>query len=350
MSDKDEFDKFCDQIIENGNFVEFLVDNSEIVECSEPSKTMSDLLDTIRSIRSFPEESIKLSNINIAQFQIALEDVCSVVVERKSKKIAAGRECSEIVLWDFDLTDELYRITNYVKRFGTLKPNIMDDNKLDEEPTLLHGHSGPVYEMVFTHNSKLLLSSSGDSTLKVWSTCDGSCYGTYRATQSPVYSVHAISREPTIFLSGCGDGVAHLWDIERTIPYRLFGGHHHDVSCVRFHPSGNYFASAGSDGRVVLWDFRQKKMVRNLKLSTQSGSTKIEFSRDGRQLLVMGSERRISLWDMTSNSEHSCIPFETFSSIRSAAFSPEDRHFATCSPSDSSIVVWDNPGTQLCSK
>ena len=44
----------------------------------------------------------------------------------------------------------------------------------------LHGHSGPVYGLSFSHDKSLLLSSSDDGTIRLWSLQTWTCLVNYK--------------------------------------------------------------------------------------------------------------------------------------------------------------------------
>ena len=72
------------------------------------------------------------------------------------------------------------------------------DSKVD--PLSLRGHSDSVYETSFVEGSKMLLSCSGDSTIRLWDCNSGSCLATYQGHVCPIWTID--SNESGNFLTG----------------------------------------------------------------------------------------------------------------------------------------------------
>ena len=76
----------------------------------------------------------------------------------------------------------------------------------------------------------------------------------------------------------CRDYNVHLWDVSAGKRLAVLEGHTAEVTRTRFRPDGRYLASAGWDGRTILWDAESRREVaRRLGVFTS-------FSADGSQL------------------------------------------------------------------
>ena len=63
------------------------------------------------------------------------------------------------------------------------------------------------------------------------------------------------SEAGNIFLSGSSDHVALVWDIRSGQYVQIFDGHESDVNSVKFHPSGDAFATGSDDSTVCFFIF-----------------------------------------------------------------------------------------------
>ncbi|PWN25119.1 WD40 repeat-like protein [Jaminaea rosea] len=202
------------------------------------------------------------------------------------------------------------------------RPNGQEDE--GEDPAYLStrkliGHSGPVYSLSFDNVGgtasapRTLLSSSADSTVRLWSMDTLSALVSYRGHQGPVWNVE-YSPSSIYFATAGADRTARLWSTERAHALRMYAGHLSDVDCLSFHPNSLYLATGSSDRTARLWDVQRGACVR-LFVGHSSPVGCVKVSPDGRYLATAGSgngggsglgaasgedEASISLWDLGS--------------------------------------------------
>jgi transcription initiation factor TFIID subunit 5 len=98
----------------------------------------------------------------------------------------------------------------------------------------LVGHSGPVYSVSFDPLSgsaappRYLLSSSADSTARLWSMDTLTNVVAYRGHQGPVWDAQW-SPMGIYFATGSRDRTARLWSTDRVSALRVYAGHLGDV-------------------------------------------------------------------------------------------------------------------------
>ncbi len=74
------------------------------------------------------------------------------------------------------------------------------------------------------------------------------------------------------------------------------------VSEVSFTPDGHTLATAGADGRVILWDTTDPAAPRQLDVPLTGhtgGAYAVSFTPDGHTLATAGADGRVILWDLT---------------------------------------------------
>ncbi|KAI9605602.1 hypothetical protein KEM48_002056 [Puccinia striiformis f. sp. tritici PST-130] len=207
----------------------------------------------------------------------------------------------------------------------------------------LIGHSGPVYSISFdpipgpSSPPRHLLSSSQDSTIRLWSLDLFKNLVVYRGHREPVWDVEW-GPKGIYFASASRDRTARLWCSERIGAVRMFVGHLSDVDCVKFHPNSLYMATGSSDRTCRLWDVQRGNSVRVFH-GHEGAVNCIAISPDGKLLASAGEDQSIKIWDIGSSR-----PMKTMrghqSSIYSLTFSAESTILASAS-SDCSIRVWD---------
>lgn len=201
----------------------------------------------------------------------------------------------------------------------------------------LRGHSGPVYDVAFLHDTNVLLSASEDTTLRAWCSDTGKTLAAYTGHSYPVWCVET-SALGIYFASGSMDRTARLWTPERAYPLRIFAGHSQDVDCIRFHPNTKYIATGSSDRTVRMWNVTDGRMVRMFS-GHLAPVTAIAFSPDGKWLASASEDLRVKVWDIGSAS----VLKESSShndQIIDLSFN-HDNSFLASTSADKVVKVWD---------
>jgi WD40 repeat protein len=79
---------------------------------------------------------------------------------------------------------------------------------------------------------------------------------------------------------------------DNKIETQIQKGHIQPVSCVAWHPSGDYFASGSEDHSILLWNAQTGKLIRQFNYHTGK-VLGIHFSKDGSQLLSSGMDNKV---------------------------------------------------------
>jgi WD40 repeat protein len=123
---------------------------------------------------------------------------------------------------------------------------------------------------------------------------------------------------------------------------------------LAYSPDGRQLASAGSDGRIYLWDTATRKLVRRLEgheAVTPKGGLPTRFVRklayaSPERLFSGGVDGTIREWDLTTGKQSPRPPWQhgthilNSRSVRGLALRPDGRQIAS-SGSDGSICIWD---------
>lgn len=112
------------------------------------------------------------------------------------------------------------------------------------------------------------------------------------------------------------------------------------VNDIAFSPSGEIIASAGSDGKVILWrldgSLFQEEPLNHGSLEI---ITSVTFSSD-QNLLASGDEKgNINIWKLVGNKYEKIVEMSGQSSIRSLSFKPNSRVLAA-GDSRGSVTLW----------
>ncbi|WP_327343464.1 WD40 repeat domain-containing protein [Streptomyces europaeiscabiei] len=115
---------------------------------------------------------------------------------------------------------------------------------------------------------------------------------------------------------------------------------------AQFSPDGNTLATAGTDGRLRLWDVSDPNhpTIEGPPFSTESGMiTALAFSPDGDRLAMVEGDRTVRLWDVTDRSRPRYLgnPLKgRDEGVTTVAFSPDSRLLATVGADGTTTLWW----------
>ena len=150
--------------------------------------------------------------------------------------------------------------------------------------TTLTGHTDWVYGSAISPDGRLLVSASGDHTLKIWQTDSGQ-------------------------------------------ELRTLTGHSGGVNGCVFSPDGRLIASASDDHTLKVWETESGQEVRTLTGHT-NWVYDCAFSPDGRLIVSASEDHTLKIWEIESGQKLYTLTGHT-GGVNSCAFSPDGRYFAT---------------------
>jgi WD40 repeat protein/DNA-binding SARP family transcriptional activator len=103
-------------------------------------------------------------------------------------------------------------------------------------------------------------------------------------------------------------------------------------------PDGSTVATAGNEGKAILWRAADGKQLATIKADT-TGLSAVAFSPDGSLLAVGGlGDRAVTLWDVATHRQVGRLPHPIF--VTTMAFDPAGKTLAT-SAFDGKVHLWD---------
>ncbi|KAJ1901180.1 Transcription initiation factor TFIID subunit 5 [Kickxella alabastrina] len=262
---------------------------------------------------------------------------CAAVSEDLSL-LAGGFSDSYVKLWS--LKREPLR--GFQSNFYPASINSEEDiesvrEKTTDDHRKLIGHSGPVYGLDMSFDSKYLISCSEDKTARLWSLDTYTNVVCYKGHNYPVWDV-SFAPQGFYFATASHDRTARLWSCDHIYALRIFAGHLSDVNCVRFHPNSKYIVTGSSDKSVRLWDVQRGSCVRVFTGHTGSVDC-VAISPDGRVMASAGEDQTVSVWDLGSGRCMDTMTAHT-GPVYSLAFSQEGTLLLSGS-ADETVRAWD---------
>ena len=156
-------------------------------------------------------------------------------------------------------------------------------------------HPGQVGYAAFSPSEKWLVTTSSDTTIRLWS-LDGGEPRILRGHTDSVYQVD-FSPDETRMISAGDDRTARIWDL-RTLTAKVLRGHRDDVWKALWSPDGTRVATASLDGSVRIWP-TQLDDSKVLVGHTDRFVSYVDFSTGN--LFSLGRDGQMMRWDLETS-------------------------------------------------
>jgi RNA polymerase sigma factor (sigma-70 family) len=205
---------------------------------------------------------------------------------------------------------------------------------------VLRGHRGKVYDLAFTGDGKMLLSSAADRTARAWDVATGQ--ERQKIEDLPAgWSRLAVSPQGKAVALASQDGRAGLWNLATGARIGEWGGAREAVRELAFSPDGKLLAFDAFMPKLGTWvGLRDAATGRELgPLGVHPGSLYgLAFSPDGKTLAVATVSGTVRQFHVATGAEEPPLPCH-FDRALAVAYSPDGKRLATA---DSwAIRVWD---------
>ncbi len=188
---------------------------------------------------------------------------------------------------------------------------------------LLRGHTGPVHDVRFTPDGRLVSGSgwpAGDQTVRLWDPAAGQELG---CIPTPA-QIHALDLTPDgrFALAGLGNGGILYIDLQTRQVVRTLRGHGGSVGWVTFAADGRHAFSASGDGTARQWELAGGKELARFRVHDRRARGGAVFP-DGRRLLTGDSGGLLQVWDLAARQEVKRIKPEPGGFIDSVSLTPD---------------------------
>lgn len=194
---------------------------------------------------------------------------------------------------------------------------------------LLTGHIGAVHTVSFSPQGTLIASGGADKMIRVWERDTLRARDMMGGSETDITALAFVPPYGDLLVSGGQDGTVGVWDMAHGRRVLVYHEHASKVNAIAVSSDGRHFASAGDDGRVVLYP-ASLEPASHLLRGHLGPVYAVTFSPDSR-LLVSGGNQvsggRISVWETESHATVSRYG-DYRGSIASMSFSRDGRLLA----------------------
>lgn len=238
---------------------------------------------------------------------------------------------------------------------------------------------GIVRNVVFNPQGELIVSSGQDNTIQVLELPDGKASKTFFGDSSPIWSFDlnfnngekliaatydwrliqwdletekfvrsldhygpvwsvAMSPDGKTMVSGSGDTLVRIWDVDSGILiYNLFY-HFNIVYAVAFAPNGKTFATGSEDTTIKIVDLETGNLIHSLLGHTQGVRT-LAISPDSTKLVSGSYDDTIKIWNLETGELINTLEGHS-NDVIDVAISPDGKFIASGSK-DNTVKIWD---------
>jgi WD40 repeat protein len=169
---------------------------------------------------------------------------------------------------------------------------------------VLVSHLEEVTGVAVTRDSKFIVSSSHDATVRVWERANRS---ERRILKHPA-AVTCVACTPpgaaeNLCASACRDGNVRVFDLDKESnePIRTIAtGHRGAIHCIAFSPDGATLATGGEDRDIAIWETAKGELKYRMQ-GHSGGVTAVSYTPDA-QLVSAGRDNTVRIWSLGDES------------------------------------------------
>lgn len=206
---------------------------------------------------------------------------------------------------------------------------------------MLTGHTGLVWQVLFSPDGQNILTMGDDQTVRIWDAQTGQQLR--QVGSLGLVSSVAYSPDGSLVVTGNSNGEVAVWTASVVETARVFQTASDDqwgdqVNAVAFSPDGTRIAAGGHNNRVEVWELESE--TKQLDLQGHSGTIiSVAFSPDGKSILTASDDTTVRIWDALTGEER--LQFTGHEDeLDEAHFSPDGQHVLSLGWDDT-LLVWD---------
>jgi WD40 repeat protein len=156
---------------------------------------------------------------------------------------------------------------------------------ISNDQVILRGHEDGVRSIVLSKDGKILYSCGDDNKLLIWKLAEKQLppiqLTVPKQSQGALRSI-SLSHDDRLLVAGTTTGDLLVWKCSSLSSNpRIIRGHTSVINELAMHPSKNLLASAGSDGKLLLWNFDNDQFTKTVLDSVAGKVSCVSFDPGG---------------------------------------------------------------------
>ncbi|AFY81123.1 trypsin-like peptidase domain-containing protein [Oscillatoria acuminata] len=242
-------------------------------------------------------------------------------------------------LWSSRLREDVTKVLAYYRPSGTRATSPEFSNS-----TLLHsaedGDRAYIEFLSLSRDGKILVSTNGEGTIKVWDIEQGTVRHTFSWTGN-LRDAIALSPDGRLLAAGIWDDTdntakVQLWDTHTGEAVRTLTHLSDGITAVAFSANSQTLASSAKE--IILWNVNTGQVLNTLPGNAPFSTYSLAFSPDGNRL-ASSSVELIQLWNSSSGEQVNQIELSGEHIVNGLIFSPQGN--LLLSRTDSGIQFWN---------
>ena len=205
---------------------------------------------------------------------------------------------------------------------------------------ILKGHGGNVSSVAITSDGKLIVSGSGDTSVRVWETSSGKCLSVLEGHTKFISGV-AITSDGKLIVSGSEDGTVRVWETSsgKCLSVLRSGAYGSPLSLRGVAITSNEkLIVSGSPHLILIWETFSGNRLANLGDYTDT-TWGVAITSDGRLVVSGSGNGTVRIWETSSGKCLSILKGHT-RFARSVAITSNGKLIVSGSE-DGTVRVWN---------
>jgi WD40 repeat protein len=205
------------------------------------------------------------------------------------------------------------------------------------EPRILMGEDNRIRTLDFLKDNRRMFAAGTGGVITLWDLETGRS-SVFTTTNSPV-DILVVSKEGRYLAAGTRDGKITIYDVEdASNNFLLHESSGNSILALDFGENDRLLASGDLQGNVLVWDFRSKSLLNNLR-GHSARITQLKFSPDGKILASASNDGSVRMWETGDLNNQPIVLTANAGFVFCVAFSSSGEHILTGSKDEDRLVL-----------